>query len=400
MRSGLINLIGGVLVFLSMIFFGLFPILWRGFKQSPRLSSISNCFSGGLFLAIGLIHILPEASDLLERKNIAHLHDAHEHSGHAHGNHIFPTSYLICLGCFSTILIIEKLLTNSPSVESDESHHHKHSSTDEVTNSIPKHPDHKSNCVVFQPHNGNDGSAEYCREIAETITRKSRLVNNSKLEEVKNPGKDSLCIKIQGLPLSKIHDNCSKHKHSGHSHHDHTKDNHDDHSEHDHAKNHHKEDNHQGHHHHHIDFSKKSSFITYLLLMVLGIHSMFEGLACGIAKSHKEVFGMLMAMLAHKWSEALSMGISFVEGGVSRTKAILLTFFLASLSPLGMLVGWALSSLNDTVAGVCMALSAGTFLYISCTEIINEEFSNSNNKFLKVGAYIAGIVLVTLITCV
>ena len=41
-----------------------------------------------------------------------------------------------------------------------------------------------------------------------------------------------------------------------------------------------------------------------------------------------------------------------------------------------------------------MALSAGTFLYISCGEIIIEEFAIAKNKFVKFLFYLGGIGLV------
>jgi len=37
------------------------------------------------------------------------------------------------------------------------------------------------------------------------------------------------------------------------------------------------------------------------------------------------------------------------------------------------------------------SLAAGTFLYIACSEVIVEEFSISQNRFLKLFAYLIGI---------
>lgn len=50
---------------------------------------------------------------------------------------------------------------------------------------------------------------------------------------------------------------------------------------------------------------------------------------------------------------------------------------MSIFTPLGILLGMLLFSINNNIAGICKALSAGSFLYISCAEIIVEEFSIS-----------------------
>lgn len=45
--------------------------------------------------------------------------------------------------------------------------------------------------------------------------------------------------------------------------------------------------------------------------------------------------------------------------------------------------------------GIANAVSAGTFLYISCGEIIVEEFAIAKNKFIKFFAYCLGILFIS-----
>ena len=47
-----------------------------------------------------------------------------------------------------------------------------------------------------------------------------------------------------------------------------------------------------------------------------------------------------------------------------------------------------------------MALAAGTFIYVGCTEIVAEEFEESENKWKKFAALLAGVGIVGAITCV
>lgn len=71
-----------------------------------------GAFSGGLFLAVGLVHLLPEAVDNFEET----FDDNDEH---------FPYANVIAIASFALILFIEKVITD---------HHHDHGH---------EHDDHK-----------------------------------------------------------------------------------------------------------------------------------------------------------------------------------------------------------------------------------------------------------------
>ena len=54
------------IVFIFLAFFeafgcGLAPLYIKSLKESPKYLSIASAFTGGVFLAIALLHILPEA---------------------------------------------------------------------------------------------------------------------------------------------------------------------------------------------------------------------------------------------------------------------------------------------------------------------------------------------------
>ena len=46
--------------FLEALLMGLIPLKSKAFKESPKILGIANAFSGGVFLAIALMHIMPE----------------------------------------------------------------------------------------------------------------------------------------------------------------------------------------------------------------------------------------------------------------------------------------------------------------------------------------------------
>ena len=51
------------LIFIITILAGLIPIQTKSCRENAKLLGILNTFSGGVFLAIAFVHILPEAAN-------------------------------------------------------------------------------------------------------------------------------------------------------------------------------------------------------------------------------------------------------------------------------------------------------------------------------------------------
>lgn len=127
-----------------------------------------------------------------------------------------------------------------------------------------------------------------------------------------------------------------------------------------------------------------SKLTPYILLIALGLHSFFEGLALGLGDTIGRTLVMLGAILVHKWAESLSLGISFVRAKTDKTNFIAMSIVFGIISPLGVVVGWVLSESDyQIIQGIFLALSTGTFLYVACTEVIVEEFSVGGYRVIK-----------------
>lgn len=50
-----------IIIFESLIF-GIVPSKWGRCRRSEKYLSLANCFSGGVFLAIAFLHIIPETT--------------------------------------------------------------------------------------------------------------------------------------------------------------------------------------------------------------------------------------------------------------------------------------------------------------------------------------------------
>lgn len=131
----------------------------------------------------------------------------------------------------------------------------------------------------------------------------------------------------------------------------------------------------------------------YMLVVAMGFHAFFEGLALGLLENITGFSGFLLAILFHKWAEGAAVGISFLTNRVSRSATLIGLCIFSSLTPLGVATGILFSKTDDRIKAVLLALSAGTFFYIAICEILSEEFANSKISFKKFCAYTCGAAL-------
>lgn len=62
------------------------------------------------------------------------------------------------------------------------------------------------------------------------------------------------------------------------------------------------------------------------------------------------------------------------------------------MTPLGILLGALIESdgEDDTAGAVCVALAAGTFLYVSLMEVLPPELASTEHGWAKMGSLLAG----------
>lgn len=86
-----------VTFFLMIAIVGNLPLRLHAFKSNQLLLSLTSAFAGGLFLSVGLLHLLPEAAASFDK------YFEYEEK--------FPYAYLLVVVSFSVILFIEKIIT-------------------------------------------------------------------------------------------------------------------------------------------------------------------------------------------------------------------------------------------------------------------------------------------------
>ena len=136
----------------------------------------------------------------------------------------------------------------------------------------------------------------------------------------------------------------------------------------------------------------------FILMIALSVHSIFEGLACGLTKQEGDLINIVIAILVHKGAAGCSLGISLVKTfpeDLMLCRKLVLVFSLAT--PLGVLIGMAVANAGDIYEVIFNSIAAGTFVYIACSEVIVEEFSIPGNRFWKLFAYILGATIITVL---
>ena len=134
----------------------------------------------------------------------------------------------------------------------------------------------------------------------------------------------------------------------------------------------------------------------FVLLIGLGTHSLFEGIALGISRDMDKTVLFIIAIFMHKGAAGMSLGISIAKAFPNRnTFNMKLLAIFSIFTPLGILIGLGLNDSSEMVEIFFSCLAAGTFLYIACSEVIVDEFSQPHNKKIKLLFFIIGIGLIT-----
>ena len=291
--STLATKIVSIFGFLGMaLAFGLMPYYIKRFRTSTKFLSISNAFSGGLFLGIGLFHVLPEGAEKLQFE--------------------LPWAYFCAYLSYALILFVEKVAFNSHSL-------------------IHGHRSNTNESRIILPLSGANSERQSTNPD----------VDENLLDKDKEKKEDD-----------------SKNNES-------TKD----------EQEHEEEEEHKKSHDHEHEHGNKLGITPYILLLALGFHGFFEGMALGIQSDLKKTLFLCLAIAAHKWAASLTLGITI----------------FGLIGPLGIALGMILrATASDTVEGIFLAISVGTFLYIACSEVLVEEFEHPENKYIKFCAFMIG----------
>mmetsp|Transcript_217 Transcript_217/g.203 ORF Transcript_217/g.203 Transcript_217/m.203 type:complete len:166 (-) Transcript_217:718-1215(-) len=118
-----------VLIFVMAFVSGILPTIIPWCKKSADVLGIANAFSGGVFLAIAFLHILPETIHEFDEFMEDHDHSEYHVDWLRHGDEEenFPLPFALAFVGYAFILLIDKVIFDTHSLMGDHGHAHGHS---------------------------------------------------------------------------------------------------------------------------------------------------------------------------------------------------------------------------------------------------------------------------------
>lgn len=148
---------------------------------------------------------------------------------------------------------------------------------------------------------------------------------------------------------------------------------------------------------------KNSSLLKTGIIVGIGlaIHNFPEGLAIGsgFESSMKLGFALAIAILLHDIPEGISMSVPMKNGGMSKTRVIMLTLLSGITTGIGAFFGALIGEISVDIIGICLAFAAGAMLYIVSGELVPESNKIYNGRIGAVGnilGFIIGIFALSL----
>ncbi|KAL2322805.1 hypothetical protein Fmac_027184 [Flemingia macrophylla] len=136
------------------------------------------------------------------------------------------------------------------------------------------------------------------------------------------------------------------------------------------------------HHFANASFGHVSSLGDAILLIVaLCVHSVFEGLAIGVAKTKADAWKALWTISLHKIFAAIAMGIALLRMIPDRPlmSCAAYAFAFAISSPIGVAIGIILDATTqghvaDWIFAISMGLACGVFIYVSINHLLAKGY--------------------------
>ncbi|KAG8191197.1 hypothetical protein JTE90_011880 [Oedothorax gibbosus] len=141
---------------------------------------------------------------------------------------------------------------------------------------------------------------------------------------------------------------------------------------------------------------------SFLLVLALSLHSVFEGLAIGLQTSIQSELKIFVAVLIHKCIIAFSLGTNLSGSQLQNASVIKGNLGFSLTSPLGILIGLIVVDFVHGIAmvitsGILQGLAAGTFLYITLFEVLPRELANGTDRMVKMACVVLGYSVVSLL---
>jgi len=133
------------------------------------------------------------------------------------------------------------------------------------------------------------------------------------------------------------------------------------------------------------------------LALGLGIHSLFGGLALGLAKEETTCNNLFIGIIAHKCFAAWALGNTLRPLGNFAAAAVISAIF-AMATPIGVVIGINMTK-NDTreANGILNAICCGLILFVSLLELLTPAHKAKGKEMIHTACFILGCFIIMLV---
>ncbi|XP_047976099.1 zinc transporter 11 [Salvia hispanica] len=124
---------------------------------------------------------------------------------------------------------------------------------------------------------------------------------------------------------------------------------------------------------------------SVLLIAALCFHSVFEGIAIGVAETKADAWRALWTVCLHKIFAAVAMGIALLRMMPERPllSSATYAFAFAISTPIGVAIGIVIDSTTqgqvaDWIFAISMGLACGVFIYVSINHLLSKGYKPLN----------------------
>ncbi|MFA5809933.1 MAG: ZIP family metal transporter [Thermoleophilia bacterium] len=133
----------------------------------------------------------------------------------------------------------------------------------------------------------------------------------------------------------------------------------------------------------------------FFALVGIGFHTMLDGFSIAVSGSVRASLGLVVAfaVLAHSFPSGVSVAGVMLSCGYKRKKAWGVLIILALQAVVGAVVGLFFADASEAVLGFAIGLSAGTFVYISTSDLLPIAHETNWRDYGVPAAFTAGFAL-------
>ncbi|EAL64403.1 zinc/iron permease [Dictyostelium discoideum AX4] len=325
--------------------------------------SILTCLSAGVIIGAGFNHILPDAAEEFQSYVEAVAPD------NKYGD--FPFAHTITIVTMFALICVDKILV-SGGLDGEADHNH-------MDLSQHNHPSpHAAGEIDLNIYtNGDDDDDDVNEDQEEDSTKDDEKEHGHGHGHGHGHNSSNSSSNGHGHGLKKKKKSKKEHGH-GHNH-DHSSNGHSHKDEKDSEK---------------VNVSSKSK--AWVFLVALSLHSIFDGLGLGSETQKDSFYGLLIAVLAHKFLDGLVLGIAIKYAYFSFKFSCIALVFAAAMTPLGIGIGMAISSAYESstdaylVKGIILSITCGSFIYISLIELLPSGLCQKGWPKLKLAVAFLG----------